>query len=240
MDYLSKGRLSLSDEVYNQILVRISEGTWREGEKIPSESKLCEMFHVSRVSVRAAIQKLQGQGLITTMQGIGSFVNSNRRSIEINTIPSTDISSQAFLEFFEFRQAIEFKAIELFVIRATDQEEVHLCELVEKMKSCGGDKKKFTEYDFDFHMTILEGAKNNYLYHAMEPHKDTFYHYLEEITRLSAKEGLLLAEEHDNLCRLLMEKKPSIAKKMLMEDNTFYHVTIFKKHNDEGNGKNSS
>ena len=57
---MNDDRLPLSEEVFNQIVVRISEGDWVEGEKLPSESQLCEMFHVSRISVRAALQKLKG------------------------------------------------------------------------------------------------------------------------------------------------------------------------------------
>lgn len=63
---MNDDRLPLSEEVFNQIMVRISEGDWVEGQKLPSENQLCEMFHVSRISVRAALQKLKGQGLIST------------------------------------------------------------------------------------------------------------------------------------------------------------------------------
>ena len=44
---MNDDRLPLSEEVFNQIVVRISEGDWVEGEKLPSESQLCEMFHVA-------------------------------------------------------------------------------------------------------------------------------------------------------------------------------------------------
>ena len=231
MENLSRGRLSLSDEIYNQILVRISEGVWKEGEKIPSESQLCEMFRVSRVSVRAAIQKLQGQGLITTMQGVGSFVSAPRKTPEVTTAPSSDISGQAFLEFFEFRQAIEFKAIDLFVVRATNQEMEHLHSLVENMQRSCENRKFFTDCDFDFHMSILKGSKNTFLYNAMVPYKDAFYHYMEEITRLTQKEMIQLAKEHKELYQALADKRPSLAKEMLLADNAFYHVTIFKRVN---------
>ena len=57
---MNDNRLPLSEEVFNQILVRIQEGDWVEGQKLPSENQLCEMFQVSRISVRAALQKLKG------------------------------------------------------------------------------------------------------------------------------------------------------------------------------------
>ena len=37
---MNDDRLPLSEEVFNQIVVRISEGDWVEGEKLPSESNV--------------------------------------------------------------------------------------------------------------------------------------------------------------------------------------------------------
>ena len=164
---MNDNRLPLSEEVFNQILVRICEGDWVEGQKLPSENQLCEMFHVSRISVRAALQKLKGQGLITTKPGVGSFVCRPEREEDSDTIPADQIAGEAFREFFEFRQAIEFKAIELFVIHATKNDEEELKKALEGMLSCGEDHEKFARYDRDFHMGIIRGSKNSFLCSAM-------------------------------------------------------------------------
>lgn len=234
-DINRRGHLSLSDEVYNYLAIRISEGVWREGDKMPSESQLCKLCNVSRVSVRSAIQKLQGQGLIATMQGVGSFVCSPmNEETKISTVPGSDITSSAFLRFFEFRQAIEFKAIDLFTIRGTKEEMTYLKEILGKMKDCGNEeRKKYADLDMEFHMTILKGAKNSFLYNAMEPYKSVYYHYLEEIVRLSPKTLAELSEEHERLYMAIESKKPSLAKEFLLSDNTFYHFTIFSKITEE-------
>lgn len=233
MDYY-KGRLSLSDEVYNQILEQITSEEWKVGDKLPSESKLCSMFGVSRTSVRAALQNLQGSGIVVTMQGVGSFVHRNPEQGAANEEPpeilkSSDISSEEFKEFFEFRQAIEFKAIEFFVRRATKEDEDVLKDLVEKMQEAAkiDDRDAFTKYDLDFHMAIIEGAKNIFLYNSMLNYKDIFSHYMEEITRLTDKPLTVLAEEHVELYTYLIEKKPKWAKDYLFCDNTYYHVAYF-------------
>lgn len=233
MDYY-KGRLSLSDEVYNQILEQITSGEWKVGDKLPSESKLCSMFGVSRTSVRAALQNLQGSGIVVTMQGVGSFVHRNPEQGITNeeppeTLKSSDISSEEFKEFFEFRQAIEFKAIEFFVRRATKEDEDVLKDLVQKMQDAAkiDDRAAFTKYDLEFHMAIIEGAKNIFLYNSMLNYKDIFSHYMEEITRLTDKPLTVLAEEHVELYTYLIEKKPKWAKDYLFCDNTYYHVAYF-------------
>ena len=233
MDYY-KGRLSLSDEVYNQILEQITSGEWKVGDKLPSESKLCSMFGVSRTSVRAALQNLQGSGIVVTMQGVGSFVHRNPEQgvtseIPVESLKSSDITSEEFKEFFEFRQAIEFKAIEFFVRRATKEDEDVLKDLVEKMQEAAkiDDRAAFTQYDLDFHMAIIEGAKNIFLYNSMLNYRDIFSHYMEEITRLTDKPLSVLAEEHVELYTYLVEKKPKWAKDYLFCDNTYYHVAYF-------------
>lgn len=233
MDYY-KGRLSLSDEVYNQILNQITSEEWKVGDKLPSESKLCSMFGVSRTSVRAALQNLQGSGIILTMQGVGSFVHRNPAQGIMDEDPfeamkASDITSEEFKEFFEFRQAIEFKAIEFFVRRATKEDEAVLKNLVDKMLEAGktNDAVAFTKYDFEFHMAVIQGAKNFFLYNSMLNYKDIFFHYMEEITRLTDKPLSVLAEEHIELYTYLVEKKPKLAKDYLFCDNTYYHVAYF-------------
>ena len=233
MDHFNRGRLSLSDEVYNQILIKITEKEWKVGEKLPSESQLCKMFGVSRTSVRAALQNLQGSGVIVTMQGIGSFVHKNPNEDELSRGDITsDITSTEFRDFFEFRQSIEFGAMDFFVKRATAREEQHLFELVQKMRDAAKkqDRETFAKCDFEFHMTVIRGAKNKYFVKAMEANQDIFFHYQEEITRLSTKPMEVLAEEHFELYTLLIEKKPKQAKEFLKNDNTYYQIVYFS-HN---------
>jgi GntR family transcriptional regulator len=44
------------------------------GEKIASENKLSEIFHISRMTVRQAIKELVGEGLLYRVKGKGTFV----------------------------------------------------------------------------------------------------------------------------------------------------------------------
>jgi len=233
MDHFNRGKLSLSDEVYNQILIKISEKEWKVGEKLPSENQLCKMFGVSRTSVRAALQNLQGSGIIVTMQGVGSFVHKNPMEEEFATGDMTsDLTGTQFRDFFEFRQSIEFGAIDFFVKRATAQEERHLLEQVQKMRVAAknNDIEVFAKCDFEFHMTVIRGAKNQYFVEAMESNRNNFFHYLYEITRLTPKPLIALAEEHFELYTLLVEKKPKQAREFLKNDNTYYQAAYFSQN----------
>ena len=55
--------------VYDALLADIKNGTWKSGEKLPSETDLGQRMGVSRVTVRAAIQRLQAIGLVEVKHG---------------------------------------------------------------------------------------------------------------------------------------------------------------------------
>jgi GntR family transcriptional regulator len=58
--------------VQEDLREKISE--WDEGEMIPSEKELCEMYSVSRITVRRAIKNLVQDGWLDRIQGKGTFV----------------------------------------------------------------------------------------------------------------------------------------------------------------------
>ncbi|MCK9191939.1 MAG: GntR family transcriptional regulator [Sphaerochaetaceae bacterium] len=63
--------------LYNSIQDKIISGAWYEGMLIPSESQLCEMYQVSRITVRRALKELEDQKLVYKIQGKGTFVRAS-------------------------------------------------------------------------------------------------------------------------------------------------------------------
>ena len=53
---------------------QISEGLFRPGDRLPSESQLCKSYGVSPMTVRRAINVLLEQSVVSTAQGRGTFV----------------------------------------------------------------------------------------------------------------------------------------------------------------------
>lgn len=54
----------------------IENGTYEQGQKLPSEKELCERFGVSRITVRKALELLEAKNLIYTVHGKGTFVKA--------------------------------------------------------------------------------------------------------------------------------------------------------------------
>ncbi|MET7736365.1 winged helix-turn-helix domain-containing protein [Streptomyces sp. NPDC005402] len=54
----------------------IAEDSLSEGDKYPSEAKLCERFGASRTAVRRVLAQMEGNGLLATVHGKGRTVRA--------------------------------------------------------------------------------------------------------------------------------------------------------------------
>lgn len=70
-------------QIKETIRHRIRSGDWVEGVQIPSEHKLLEEFSVSRMTVHRALRDLTDEGLLTRVQGLGTFVAERPPSMEV-------------------------------------------------------------------------------------------------------------------------------------------------------------
>jgi len=52
----------------------IMDGSWTLGDAIPTERELCDIFGVSRTTIRQAVSELVNEGLLYRSQGRGTFV----------------------------------------------------------------------------------------------------------------------------------------------------------------------
>lgn len=64
--------------IENDIIEKITNGTYPPGEAIPSEAELSEAYNCSRVTVRQALGNLAYKGFIFKKQGSGAFVKNTK------------------------------------------------------------------------------------------------------------------------------------------------------------------
>ena len=53
---------------------QVRRGCWQPGERVPSEKELCDIYAVSRTTVRQAVGNLVQEGLLYHQKGKGTFV----------------------------------------------------------------------------------------------------------------------------------------------------------------------
>ena len=68
--------VALYYQLKNELLKKITSKQWLPGEKIPSEKELCQIYGVSRITVRKALDELAESGHLVRRQGKGTFVTN--------------------------------------------------------------------------------------------------------------------------------------------------------------------
>jgi GntR family transcriptional regulator len=56
----------------------INSGRWQAGDRLPSESEICDRYGVSRATVRQALLRLENEGMIQRLKGRGTFIADSR------------------------------------------------------------------------------------------------------------------------------------------------------------------
>lgn len=72
---LARGQgVSLWRQITSQMERAIAAGSYRPGDRLPTEAELAQSFSVNRHTVRRAMEELETRGLVRIEQGRGSFV----------------------------------------------------------------------------------------------------------------------------------------------------------------------
>lgn len=84
LDY-SKGAVPLYVQISQDLKEKIDTGVYEYGQNIPTEFELQEMYDVSRITVRQAIQSLEQEGLVVRARGKGTVVSKQEKIEELLT-----------------------------------------------------------------------------------------------------------------------------------------------------------
>jgi DNA-binding FadR family transcriptional regulator len=157
-----KRRESLTAQVVKAVSDRITEGTYKRGEKLPSEQEFIEEFGISRTVVREAIATLRANGLVTTRQGIGAFVLSDTvvRPFRIDEASLGLVDE--IVGVLELRIAIETEAAALTAVRRTKAELDEITKAHDEMRAAIQSGSDSVQADLTFHRAIAQATKNQH------------------------------------------------------------------------------
>ncbi|GLX70307.1 GntR family transcriptional regulator [Paenibacillus glycanilyticus] len=76
-------KTALYKQIQLEIKDRIASGQLRPLDRIPSEQELMDEFKVSKITVKNALTELADEGLVTRIQGKGTFVAADLTPVEV-------------------------------------------------------------------------------------------------------------------------------------------------------------
>ncbi len=104
------------DEVVSELVRRIEASEYVAGQRLPAERELADELHTSRVTIRAALLRLQAENLVDIAPRSGAFVRSSSAKVVIgtSTLPSKAIAPE-LKQHGSFIRAMEAQGRQTFV-----------------------------------------------------------------------------------------------------------------------------
>ncbi len=210
-------RQSVSDMVFERLKRSIVAGEWKPGEKIPSENQLCKEMEVSRVSIRAAINRLSAIGLLESRQGGGTYVCAPSGAEHIGSIvPYIALERPDRINMFEFRKIMEVESAGLAAVRA-DVETVNEMRRLAACMQKAENPQQAALFDAEFHYMIAKATRNPIIIRVFEVLQDTYYALLKQNVE---KMGTYGARYHHLICSAIESRDSALARQYMEEHLT--------------------
>lgn len=152
---------SLAQELVSELSQQISDGVFKRGEKLPTESAIMEAQGVSRTVVREAISRLQAAGLVETRHGIGTFVLDTPSPSGFRIDPATIVTLREVISLLELRISLEVESAGLAAQRRTPEQLAAMREALDSFLSAAH-RSDAVASDFQFHLQIATATDNRY------------------------------------------------------------------------------
>jgi len=170
MAYSKIRQPKLSDVIEQQLEHLILEGTLRPGEKLLPERELAKQFDVSRPSLREAIQRLEGKGLLLRRQGGGTFVQAKLwQSFSDPLAGLLAGHPESQLDLLETRHALEGIAAYYAALRGTEEDFIRIRDchvLIQQAQDCA-DLDAEAGAVMQYQIAVTEAAHNVVLLHLL-------------------------------------------------------------------------
>ena len=155
-------RISLSNEVANQIVEKIRKEAFEPGTRLPSEFELAEEFGVSRGTVREAVKLLVSKDVLEIRPAKGTFVREHPGMSE-------DPLGLAFMQdhekmirdLLDLRILLECYAAKNAAVNAVPEQIARMKELADRIDEAEDDNERCTVYDIELHKCIAESSGNS-------------------------------------------------------------------------------
>jgi GntR family transcriptional regulator, transcriptional repressor for pyruvate dehydrogenase complex len=161
-------RSSVVDAVSDRLRGEILAGRLAAGSRLPSERELSLALGVNRLTLRAALARLEAMGLVSTRHGSGTEVISWRERAGLEALPmvmsSLEREEPAWIELLvamqEVRRILVAEAVALAAERHTQEDIDVMQRIAAEQEQNLPDTLAFARGDLAFQRAIVRAARN--------------------------------------------------------------------------------
>ncbi len=161
-------RSSVVDAVADRIRGEILSGRLHAGARLPSERELSLALGINRLTLRAALARLEALGLVVTRHGAGTVVASWRERAGLDALgalgsaldPEDPARNELFAAILEVRRILAAEAVALAAERHTEADLAALEAVAESQRANVDDPMAMARGDIAFQRTVIRAAHN--------------------------------------------------------------------------------
>ena len=170
------------DAVLNALVRFVGEQALGPGEKLPTERILADHLKVSRNTVREALTRWEGLGLVERRQGSGTYlkvaVSPDMLHMPLTVAGSSDFAG--LMNTLDIRRALEAEAAALCARRARKADIALIGQKLEVMEQAFHARAgRSAEEDWEFHQSIYRASGNPLFEQIISAMHELFHRFWE-------------------------------------------------------------
>ena len=207
----------VAEEVADRIRTLILDGTFPQGQPLPSERVLTEQFGVSRGSIRDAFRMLEMIGLLETRHGRGTFPHELTVDRLVAPLASVMTYQQDLQdELLDVRRMFEPAVARAAATRMTDADLADLQRILDAQRRKLKTGQSAIVEDTAFHAVLARSTRNRVIVSLMSTLNDLL---VESRTASLKQEGRTVKsiEGHEAVVAALRRRDPEGAARAMFE-----------------------
>ena len=209
----------LYEEIAEIITEEIREGTYKQGDKLPSIQALAKAYGVGQASIREALNALRVVGLVEIKHGEGTFI----KSIEAQSYtPEMALyNKEDIKDLLEVRKVLEVGSVRAAAQNRNAAQLKKINEALLQMELAMKNKEIGDDSDLMFHLAIADASNNKLLKHMLTEVSDKIKTIMKETRQIwlfnEAKSIEKLFNEHTEIYEAIELQNIKLAEEKMIK-----------------------
>jgi DNA-binding FadR family transcriptional regulator len=204
-------RQKLAELVTGQLEELLRSGTYRVGDKLPSEAELMGHLGVGRTTVREAIRVLAHAGMLDVRQGDGTYVRS--------AVPTLGelagrLEKAHVLKVFAVRRALDLEMARLAATERSEADVRAIRQIAKRMAKIlandNSDRAAYAEASVEMHLAVAKATGNEIFEELYSSFAIALKQAFDEVNAIPGAMERSLAQ-HQALVEALADRDPDRA-----------------------------
>ena len=146
--------------VLDALAEMIERAGLRTGDRLPPEVSLAHTLGVGRSTIREALNRWEGLGIIKRRRGDGTYLAARVTSSKGLVPTMVRLEGEALLRLIEVRRALENDVVRRATLNATPEQRSRISHLCDALIAEVDARRNWHQADHDFHGAIYEASGN--------------------------------------------------------------------------------